>query len=57
MYCYNEPGNVKIVLYMKRYNIRIMSCCFENRILITLKTPGALLSATPWSWHVVSSVF
>lgn len=57
MHCYSKPESVKIALYMKRDNVRIMSCCFENKILIMLKTPEALLSATPWSWHAVSSLF
>jgi len=57
MQCYNKPESVKIALYVKRNNVRIMSCCFENRILVKLKSPGALLSAAPWSWRAVSSLF
>lgn len=53
MYCYNKPESVKITLYTKRSGVRIMSYCFENRVLVTLNALGALLSAAPWSWHTV----
>lgn len=55
--CCSKPRSIRIVLYMKQNSIRIKSCCFETRLLIMLKTAGTILLATPWSSHIVVSLF